>query len=142
MSDRDRALERVEETWEELGFRLRMLRKAILIRTEPLPTESNGIILPDRATSFYGELPHVQFITAVVLSSGRDATLKPGDRIAFTRLFFARFLEMKDRTMVGWIANEENVLGYVGGERSYVPITSNAPPAPPPPPGLTGQTLG
>jgi hypothetical protein len=113
-----------------------MLRNTVLVRTEPLPTESNGVILPDRATSFYGELPHVQFVTAIVLSAGPKATLKPGDRIAFTRLFFARYVEMKDKTMVGWIANEENVLGYAEGERSYVPITANAPPAPQAPPGL------
>lgn len=132
----ERNLERVEETWEELGFRLRMLRSAILVRTEPLPKTSGGVILPDRATSFYGELPHVQFVTAVVLSAGPKAVLKPGDRIAFTRLFFARYMEMQDKTMVGWIANEENVLGYAEGERSYVSITANTPPAPPPPPGL------
>jgi hypothetical protein len=129
-------LERVEKTWEELGYRLRMLRNTVLVRTEPLPTESNGVILPDRAVSFYGELAHVQFVTATVLAAGPKAVLKPGDRIAFTRLFFARLLEMPDKTMVGWIANEENVLGYAEGERSYVPITANAPQAPPPPEGL------
>ena len=135
MSERD--MERVEDTWKEMGHKLRMLRKGVLVRTDPLPTEVNGVILPPRAASFYGELPNVSFVTAVVLSSGRDATLKPGDRIAFIRLFFARHLEMEDKTLVGWIANEENVLGYVEGERSYVSVSPNTPPAPRAPAGLT-----
>jgi len=133
----ERNMERVEETWKEIGCRVRPLRKTIMVRTEPLPTKSaGGIILPGKLTTFYGELPHMQIIVATVLSSGRDAILETGDRIAFTRLFFARWMQLQDRTLIGWIANEENVLGYAEGENTYVPIKPTPGSNPPPPPGL------
>ncbi len=132
-----RDLERVEETWKEVGCRVKPLRKTIMVRTEPLPTRSaGGVELPPKLATFYGELPHMQIILATVLSSGRQAILEAGDRIAFTRLFFARWLKMEDGTMVGWIANEENVIGYAEGENTYVPIKPCTAPAPPPPQGL------
>ena len=141
MSEKD--LARVEQTWAEIGFRFRPLRHVVLVRTYPLPTVTEGgIIIPEKLTSFYGELPHVQLVNATVLSSGPKAILEPGDRICFQRLFFARWLEMEDGSLVGWIADERNIVGWFEGDVTYAPMAANSKPAPKAPPELTGGKSG
>lgn len=129
----------VDDTWEEMGFRLDPLRSVLLVRTHPLPTHTpGGILLPSKKSSFYGVLPHVQLITATVLSSGPKAKFQSGERVAFQRLFFAKWMEMEDKTVVGWISNEINVIGWVEGDLTYAPMAANTKPAPKAPPGLSG----
>jgi len=141
----DKYLERVRETWEELGHKIRPLRRIVLVRTDPLPDKTEGGIFvdPKLSENFYADLPHVSFHCATVLSAGRDSVLKPGDRIGFQRLFFARYAILKDRTLVGWIQDDRNILGKIEGESHYVEMAANLEPAPRAPGGLThGRVLG
>lgn len=127
----------VERTWKELGYKFRPWRRIVLVRTDPIPTmTSGGIHLPPKLASFYGELPHIQLVTAIVLASGPECELKAGDRIGFQRLYFARWLEMDDNTLIGWISDERNVVGLVEGDPTYVQLGTRTKPNPPPPPGL------
>lgn len=107
-------LKRVEETWEELGYKIRPLSYWAFVRTEPLPqkTASGLIWLPPKMATFYGELPHMQPIKAVVCSVGpaAPADLVPGVRVVFQRLHFARHVMLKDGTYFGWI-NPEQIYG-------------------------------
>ena len=136
--ENERDLETVGRTWKELGHSIRPLRYVILVRTDPLPTKTiSGLHLSPKMTNFYGELPHVQLITATVLSSGPKAVLEPGDKVCFQRLFFARYEKMEDGTMVGWIAHEGNVIGLFEGDPIYVQLGANLKRAPQAPPGIS-----
>jgi hypothetical protein len=102
----------VEKTWEEVGYRVRPLRWMVFVRTDPIPQKVGSIYLPFKLQTFYGELPHLQVVTATVLSVGPKALgLQPGDRVAFARLHFARWLDMADGTKVGWI-DANQIAGY------------------------------
>lgn len=101
-----------KRTFDELqvpGFR--PLRDVLLVRTNPMPLRTGSIFLPNKLTSFYGELPHMQPITAIVLTAGPKAVAKPGDQIAFMRLHFIRWETLEDKTVAGWIS-EANVFGW------------------------------
>lgn len=105
----------VEETWNEIGRRVRPLKRAVFVRTIPPPvkTESGLIWLPPKVTSFSHGLPHVRVVNAIVLSAGPSCTVKPGELICFQRLHFARWLPLREsECFVGWI-DESQLVGYV-----------------------------
>jgi hypothetical protein len=85
-----------------------------------MPKKTGLIYLPEKLTTFYGELPHMQPIVATVLAAGPEATVKPGELVAFLRLYFARWMTLDDRTVVGWLLSEENLLGMADLEGDIV----------------------
>jgi hypothetical protein len=87
----------------------------VFARTLPLEQKIGSIYLPPKLTSFHGELPHQRTIRAIVLSAGSKSKLLPGDKIAFTRLYFAWWKKLEDGCMVGWI-DESQILGYVDSD--------------------------
>lgn len=142
---REKDLERVEETWKEMGKKIQVLRSVVLVRTYPLPEKtSGGIILSEKMRSFYGELPHVQLISGTVLSSGPKAVSEVGDKVCFQRLFFAKLEVLADKTIVGWIADERNLIGWQEGDVAYSPMSANAKRAPKAPDNLgkKGMSFG
>lgn len=110
-------LSRVEETWDELGFRLRAIGTIVFVRTDPLPDRTEGgIIVPQDQADVYGSrLGSKVHLTGTVLSAcrtkavgskkdnTRPSDLKPGDKILFTRFEFAWLYKMQDGTRVGYI---------------------------------------
>ena len=103
----------VDETWAEVGYRVRPLRSLLFVRTEPPPTQIGSIILPPKLQGFYGPLPAGTVITAVVLSSGPNCDAQPGDIVTFIRTPFARWLDFKDGSKVGWIPEGELFYKFV-----------------------------
>ncbi len=102
----------IERTWTELGKRVRPLRNYVWVRTEPRPTHIGSILLPRSLQRFYADLPHTVLILAKVIAIGPEVLdVKVGDRIAFVRLYFARYEELEDKTLVGYIY-EPNIAGY------------------------------
>lgn len=102
---------KLRRTFDELGIKgFRAMRKMLLVRTEALPQKIGLIYVPPKLATFYGELPHLQNIYAMVLAAGPKADCKPLDRVVFQRLYFARWQHMEDGTVVGWI-DEANVYG-------------------------------
>jgi len=98
----------IEKTWAEIGYKIHPLRNLVMVRTDPIPDKIGSIYLPPKLQTFYGELPHLQLITATILSAGKDVKgVKVGDRVAFTRLHFARFQNMQDGTKVGWMPEDQ-----------------------------------
>lgn len=105
----------VERTWDELGYRVRATGYRTWVRTLPHPRKIGSIWLPPKAASFYGELPHLRTIFAVVLSSGPVGVakeLKPGMIVAFKRLEFAWWAKLKPAQTDEYGADEEYV-GYI-----------------------------
>lgn len=103
--------DRIADTFFELGINsFRPLRDLVLVRSNPMPEKTGSIYLPNKLATFFGLLPNLQLITAIVLSAGPKATVLPGEDIVFLRLNFAWWKIMEDRTVVGWI-QEANVLG-------------------------------
>lgn len=110
-------LARVQETWDELGFKIRAVGTAVFVRTDPLPEKTKaGIYLPPSHSDFFGQrLGSKVHMTGTVLSACRTkgygsksdrtvpSTLKPGDKVFFTRFEFAWLWRMKDGTRVGHI---------------------------------------
>lgn len=103
----------VKKTFEEMGIPgFRPLRSVVLVRANPVPKKTGSIYLPEKLTSFFGELPHMQPITATVLAAGPKASLKPGETIAFLRLHFSWWMKLEDGSYVGWLLDEANIIGY------------------------------
>jgi len=103
----------ITTTWTELGKKVECLGTKVFVRTEAMPEMIGSLYLPPKKTQFYGELLGIkQFNEATVLSVGPEATLSPGDKICFLRLYFARYEQMEDRTMTGWV-DEQNIIGIV-----------------------------
>lgn len=101
--------ELIERTWQEVGQRARPLRRLVFVRTELLPEKVGSLWLPPDQRSNYAQLGHQVFMRALVLATGPQCrVLRPGDRVAFTRLFFAWSWKCSDGTLVGWI-EEENI---------------------------------
>lgn len=100
---------RIEDTWREVGQRARPLRDMVFVRTELLPEYVGAIYVPPAYRGNYSGLAHTVFMRAIVLATGPSCkVLSPGQRVGFSRLFFARWQECEDGTLVGWVP-EENV---------------------------------
>lgn len=101
---------RIAETWAECGVRsVKPARQTIMVRTELLPEYIGRIFIPPHLRGNYTDLPHKVFMWGLVLSTGSECQhIKVGDRVGFSRLFFARWQYMEDKTLVGWV-KEENV---------------------------------
>lgn len=111
MTDIDNA-ERIADTWTEIGQRARPLRNVVFVRTELIPEKVGMIYIPPNQRGNYSQLPHVVMMRAVVLATGPDCKyLKVGDRVAFMRLFFARWHAMEDKTLTGYLP-EDNIWAY------------------------------
>jgi hypothetical protein len=108
-------LEVVEATWKEIGYRIRPLRHTVFIRADKPALKIGEIWMPPKLTDFYSGMPHHALIGATVLSAGPKAEVKPGDRVCFQRLYFARLCVMRDFTLVGWILGP-NITGYLNGD--------------------------
>jgi co-chaperonin GroES (HSP10) len=128
----------VDDTWAEIGRKVRPLGRIIFIRTEQLKqTTDGGLYLPASQQTFYDGPMHLRLITAVVLSVGPkvDGTLQPGDRICFQRQFFARWCVLEDRTLVGWI-DDSQVAGVCDSDTQvdkFITLMGGASHAPPHP---------
>ena len=114
--------ELIAKTMEELGVKaIRPMNWLVVVRTEPIPEKTEGgIWLPQVATAFYAswhvEMPHMRVVRSRVIAAGPKAHgLKPGDRVAFKRLHFARWMKMSDGTMVGWV-DFNQLVGHVEDE--------------------------
>jgi len=124
-------MERVQQTWDELGHKLRPLRFLTLVRTDPhesiLPS---GIILPPKLDNFHSGMPHQQIKTGTVVAVGpRTKTVKVGDRVCFQRLHFAWLRKLgSDKTFVGWI-NNNDIIGFVTNEGQLVQKADDQPAA-------------
>jgi len=94
----------VEQTWEEVGCRVRMRNLYVMVRTEPVAQKVGLLWLPPKLQTFFGELPHKQMIVGRVLSVGdRVKGVSPGDQICFARLHFAWWKRLRDGNYVGWV---------------------------------------
>jgi hypothetical protein len=106
-------IELVAETFAEMGIvGFKPWRDLVFVRTKPMPQKTGSIYLPNKLASFYGELPNMQLVTAIVVAVGPKTTLLVGDHIVFLRLNFAYWRRMEDGTYFGWI-QEPNVYGWV-----------------------------
>lgn len=103
----------IKKTFDEMGIPgFRPLRSVVLVRANPVPKKTGEIFLPEKLASFFGELPHMQPITATVLAAGPKATVKPGEMIAFMRLHFSWWMKLEDGSYVGWLQDETHVIGW------------------------------
>lgn len=105
----------INATWELCGSRVRPMKKWVFVRTELLPDYIGKVFIPASCRGNYTDLPHVVFMEATVLSTGPECTaVKTGDKIMFSRLFFARWQYMPDKTLVGWVDEANIMLGDSG----------------------------
>ncbi len=131
----------IAETWGACGVKsVRGLANsfAIFVKTEPPPKKIGSIWLPPKLSGFYGDLPHLRLIVGTVLARGGKTEVKPGDRICFMRLHFARWKDLGDEVYVGWIYDNQ-VIGFFEGEyvdarafsranaRDVAPVTQEVP---------------
>jgi len=109
----------IAKTWEECGvLRVRPLRNMVFVRTELLPEYIGSIFIPATLRASYSQLPHKVMLSALVIGAGPKCTsVKIGDRVSFSRLFFARWQEMSDKCLVGWL-QEENIAVALDNEMS------------------------
>ena len=102
----------IDDTWKELGYKIRPLKRKIVVRTLPQDFQRIGSLWkPAKYASFHGELPHQVTTEAYVLYCGPSTTVKPGEKVCFTRLYFAWHKKMADGTYVGWV-DESQLSGY------------------------------
>lgn len=107
---------RIQQTWDELGFRVRPLKFKVFVRTEPLfVRDESGLFLPPSRTNLYGDrMAHQVLVRALVCAVGPVARdhwkFEEGQRIVFKRLHFAWLRKMDDGTYFGYIDAAE-ILG-------------------------------
>lgn len=95
----------VQQTWADLGISgVKALGRSVFVRTDK-PEDRVGMIwLPPSAVDPYKGMPHQKLINATVLSAGPKTNgLVPGNRVTFQRLYFTRWKDMGDGTLVGWL---------------------------------------
>lgn len=85
-------LDLVEETWEQLGYKIRPIGWKIFVRTMPHQKKVGSLWMPPKLQTFHGEVAaHLRIIRGVVLSAGNRGpaeTMKPGEIVEFQRLHF------------------------------------------------------
>lgn len=96
------------EVWSRLGHRVQATAGRVFVVTD-LPAKKVGsLFLPMKATTFYGDLPHLVMVRATVLSAGPKAQgLNPGDRVTFPRTYFIRWRELEPDVMIGWVSHSQ-----------------------------------
>lgn len=104
-------MEVVEKTWAEVGCKVRPIRRWVMVRTLPVEQKIGSLYVTPKESSFYGVLPHMRNVRAIVLSAGDKAFVKPGEEVVFSRLHFALWKNLEDGCKVGWI-DENQLLGY------------------------------
>jgi len=106
-------MNRVDETWKDIGMKVKPLRRKLYVRTCPYKDKIGLIWLPGgNHSGFYSGMAHQRLVKATVCSVGGEvAEVEPGDTILFTRLFFIKHLSIDDGTFTGWI-DEVNMIGY------------------------------
>ncbi len=113
----------VEESWKlvtetlraqgysfEGSEKIRPLRDILMVRTDAPPQKFSGsnLYLSPKLTDFYGAMPKEVTTYATVMSIGRDTkTVKVGDRVAFTRIFFAMLADLPDLAKFGYVREEQ-----------------------------------
>lgn len=102
-------MDRVQQTWDELGIKVRMIHDWVLVRTEVPPEQTEGgIWYPPMYRTFYEGPLHLRLVSALVLSNGPHARgVKVGERVCFQRKYFARWKKLADNSMVGWLHERE-----------------------------------
>jgi len=101
---RERRLERVEDTWEGYGHRIKPFGGVVFVRTDsPMKVSPGGIIIPQTSRSFYSGLPKKVVVVATVVAAGPKVDIRPGDRVMFLRLDFAWIHKFRD---------DDSFLGY------------------------------
>jgi hypothetical protein len=105
-----------EEVWARLGHRVQATAGRVFVVTD-LPAKKVGsLFLPMKATTFYGELPHLVMVRATVLSAGPKVQgLNPGDRVTFPRTYFIRWRELEPDVMLGWV-DRSQISGFFNTE--------------------------
>jgi hypothetical protein len=101
----------IADAWQHLGFKVRPVGRKVWVRTDPHEQKVGLIWKPPKLASFYGELPHQVTVAATVLAAGPQATVKPGERVCFTRLYFAHWCQMDDSTYIGYVDSAQ-LSGY------------------------------
>ena len=101
----------IDRTWQEVGHKIRPLRRLLVVRTLPTEQMVGSLWMPSSASATYGGLAHQRTLKAVVLAVGPKATVKPGELIAFTRLFFGWWKKFDNDCYFGWI-DEDQIHGY------------------------------
>jgi hypothetical protein len=108
-------VEVVEQTWNEVGFKVRPMHAKVFVRTDPPPEKIGLIFLPPKEAEFYGGMGHQRLVTGTVLSVGPMArAVKPGDRVVFRRLEFGHIKKLERGVYVGWI-EQEQLIGHPEG---------------------------
>lgn len=93
--------------------RIRPIRDILMVRTDAPPLKFSGseLYLPPKHTNFYGAMPKEVTTYATVMSVGKDVkSVKVGDRVAFTRIFFAMLADLPDLGKFGYV-REEQLIG-------------------------------
>lgn len=109
----------IEQTWEDLGYKIRPTRHRVLVRTEPVPAlTKGGIIIPDTYRGLYEGPFHLRLINAYVLRIGEGVNeVKVNERVCFQRKWFIRHRLLGFDQAVGWI-KESEIAGILDAETS------------------------
>jgi hypothetical protein len=93
-----------------------------MVRTELLPEYIGRVFIPPHLRGNYSDLPHKVFMWALVIATGPECSLvKVGDRVGFSRLFFARWQYLDDKTLVGWVLEPNLAWVEAGDEDTTLP---------------------
>jgi len=117
----------IEEAWKLLGWKIRPMRRLVIVRTLPIPTKSeSGLLhLPSSLTGFYDGLANKKIIEAYVLRTGPGVTqVREGDKVLFMRISFARFerLAGDEESYLGYL-DETEILGKLEAEETAHELT-------------------
>jgi hypothetical protein len=106
--------ELIEKTWEEVGWRVRPLRRQVFCRTETRPWKHKGLVwLPPNQTMIFSKDTSkldVEIFARVLSVGPKVRSIKVGDLIWFSRLYFAWWKRLYDLNYVGYL-DEMNVFG-------------------------------
>lgn len=106
-------LDIVAQVKEELEQEFQPTRRQVFVRTDPMVRATpGGIILTANEASFYKGPAHAKIIKSTVVAAGPQSEVKPGDRVCFQRLHFARITTLKDGTNFGAV-DENELVGYI-----------------------------
>ena len=110
----EESIKLAETTWAQVGLTVQPLGRMVFVRTLPVEDKVGSLYLPPKEAGYMGGMAHQKTLKGIILAAGPKSQVQVGERVCFTRLYFAWWKKLGGGALVGWI-DAAQLTGYCEG---------------------------